>query len=319
MDRPRNPSDAAPGATSPLFRLSATIRQKIYRHIMIAHQSTIILDKGPSSMVRKHGSGTYRVLTIDSAFLRTSQQIYREASAVLYGENFFEYSFNKRQLLKIGRDVSFGFPTNNFALIRHLKLVLQITSPDSPLKSACEFLQILATLQCSFERLVIRYKTVEEDIEYLIGEMKRHPALVKSICALTLQTEIDVGFTCWELGFDKPLSTILRDHAGAIAAEKSWVAVATEELSDSFEADASSWPGTRFLIRPKWDPAKLRPKISNPANRSITNSNAVQRNPLISRPVGIQHPILLEPSEWKELRERFRILPSWLPPKPFLD
>lgn len=209
---------------SPLLSLPAEIRNKIYRYLMISRSGIIYLDPATFPRGEYDEPQVYKAL-IDTSLFRTCHQIYQEASAIMYRENFFQsfcnYIYNPldHHLMP------------NFKLIRNLEVTIYM-SYEEPLGGVfCGFFSTLVTLSCSFKNLTLRYRVAspneEECFRPTIGE---GPQLLELTCAIDVQCQLEMCFE--RRGLDETRATILRDYIVAVAARKSWTATDTKSDPD---------------------------------------------------------------------------------------
>ncbi len=226
---------------SPFLALPAEIRNDIYHYLMISHCGLTFIDPDTTPVLKNDDSGDWDV-SIDTPLLRTCHQVYQEASAILYGENFFlcfcSNTYNP-----------FNFPMANFKLLQNLEVTIRVSYKKSSVGSISAFLSTLVVQQCSFKNLTLNYNvTPQGEEDFLTPTFGKGTELLEPTCAIKVQCELELGFQ--PRGLDETTATLLRGHIDAVAARKSWIA--TETYKHKYPTKYRSNPNyeIRYLLRP---------------------------------------------------------------------
>jgi len=199
---------------SSLLSLPAEIRNMIFGYIVIPLGKVVWL----------RGSGAARVSThpVHTALLRTSRQLYQEASTLLYGRTLFLYDWVEYEICTVGKHSPSNVPLK---LVQNLEVTFFTSYP--PLMSmhgVCRFLKALADQQCSFNRLALHYDHSQPGEDDLLGLKSPNGAkLLELTCAVGVRKELEINFF---YGYydDGTRSTMFKDHIKDIAKGKSWIA-----------------------------------------------------------------------------------------------
>jgi len=234
-----------------LSKLPAEIRNKIYRLVLMTEQLVVIelTETGPQidpGNIKSADSTPETIVdwhAMDTAILRTSRQIYHEASAILYEENHFHYAFNEPRMSK---GVPFGVNMNNFKLLQKLTISFHLCIRSPSVDHACKFMETLRTLECSFKTLVFNYR-FGSDQDLLFLTYFSDNQLTTSISAVDVQGEINFSFT-GDSSLNATLSACVQNFVHRIAIGKSWVAKAYNDLAS---LDVGSDTRIRYSILPK--------------------------------------------------------------------
>jgi hypothetical protein len=235
-----------------LSNLPAEIRNKIYRLVLMTEQKVGIqyTETGPKidSDDIKYGNSMVEVITqwhaIDTAILRTSRQIYHEASAILYKENDFYYTSIEPRFPTM--DVPFGIGMDNFKLMQKLTIIFDVCTRDPSSDHACRLMETLNMLDCSFKTLILDcYFNSAKDPGLLQTYFDRNQ-LSTSISAINVQQEIEFSFS-EKHSLNATLSECLWNFVLRTAASKSWVVKAHDDLSNYEGQDDR----IRYSILPK--------------------------------------------------------------------
>lgn len=223
---------------SPLLSLPAEIRNKIYRYLMTSHCGIIMIDSGTIPIIKDDDPEDWKV-SIDTPLLGTCHQIYREASVIMYGENFFR-SFCSNIYNPFDFPMP-NFPMPNFKLLQNLQVDIDVTYEEPSAGKIFAFLSTLVVQQCSFKNLSLCYYVASQnEREFLAPTFGESTKLLEPTCAINVQCQLEMVFECW--GLDETSVMFLRGHVVAIAARKSWTATETNDYAPSYEI--------RYLLHP---------------------------------------------------------------------
>lgn len=136
---------------SPIFRLPAELRLKVYRLLLLSDQ-TVRMVKDPESSPRPN--------CLFPAILRICRFIHNEAAGVLYGENLF-------------RAHRIDDSNDNAALIKRAKFLIGIVEFDDAEVDASK-LQRFLTNHPNLEHLVIKFGFDLLEDSKLRDDIKKH-------------------------------------------------------------------------------------------------------------------------------------------------
>jgi len=226
---------------SPLLCLPAEIRNKIYGCLVIPPGPVVYLENREEEEV--HRVSTHSNPT---ALLRTSRQIYEEATTLLYVETRFLYFWYEDEPFP-GRRYS---PNAQFRFVQNLELTFIISNRDPiSIKNICRFLEALIDQQCSFKRLGLIYDhTPSSDDDPLRLESSDGAQLLQLTCAIEVRTELEIAFYYRYFNDGTPYP-FLKDHVKDIAMGKSWIA--TESHRIPAHEDYAPEYMMRYLLHPE--------------------------------------------------------------------
>jgi len=232
---------------SPFLRLPAEIRRMIYRYVLVSPSGTIYSNPFYSPTVSLDWNFLKGI-----ALLRTCHQVYEEASAILYGENHV-HDFCFEPELREGHR-SFHFP---LSLVQNLEITFYVSYyASTSIEGICTFLKSLVDRQCSFKRLVLRYKQTSSSKRDLLDlNSGRGFELLELIFAVKVLGELEIIFECWEpKACLKPkayLAALWSEPIQQLALKKSWIATENYETSIPICIYTSIEAEMRYLVRPE--------------------------------------------------------------------
>jgi hypothetical protein len=236
---------------SPFLCLPAEIRRMIYRYVLIAPSGTIYSNPLYSRTLSLDWD-----LSKDIALLRTCRQVHEEASAILYGENHVhDFCFEPELRGGCESHRPFHFPLN---LVQSLEITFYVSYYASmSIEGICTFLKkSLVARQCSFKRMILRYKhTSSNERDLLDLKSGRGFELLKLIFAVQVLRELEIIFGCWEpKACLKPkayLAALWSEPIQRLAVRKSWTATESYETSIPLCNFEDPEVEMRYLVRPE--------------------------------------------------------------------
>lgn len=208
----------------PFLQLPAEIRNEIYRHALMINR-IMTVERTPDGPIVKKSmiahSDPEEWHPISTAILRTSNQIYQEASAILYGENCFQYHFYDHILFGVGPETPFGSAMNNFRSMQNLTIVLSLTDENGYVEEVCHLMKTLAAIGCSFKELRLRYDPPLAISNDYIQSYFSDDRIIDSISAIDVKAVLGITYGFDHIPRQNPI-TCMRDHASIIATRKAW-------------------------------------------------------------------------------------------------
>ena len=236
---------------SPFLRLPAEIRRMIYRYVLISPSGTIY-----SNALRSPALSLDWDLSMDISLLRTCRQVYKEASAILYGENHVhDFCFESELRGGSERLRFFHFPLN---LVQSLEVTFYVSYYAAmSIEGICTFLRkSLIAQQCSLKRMILRYKHISGNERDLLDlRSGRGFKLLELMFAVQVLKVLEVIFECWEpKACLKPkayLAALWSEPIQRLAVKKSWIATETYETSIPLRDFEDPEVEMRYSIRPE--------------------------------------------------------------------
>ncbi len=230
---------------SPLLSLPAEIRNRIYYYVVVPLGGVVTL-RGPED-AKVDWQCTHPIHT---ALLRTSRQIYQEASTLLYGGIRFLYDWIEYESFTGGDYSPSVVPLK---LIQNLEVSFFISYQERTSEGICRFLKVLVDQQCSFNRLTLLYDHTSSGVDDLL-ELGTHAGdeLSDLTCAVEVRRELEIVFflVSSEECEDEMVFTLTKDYIKNVAVGKSWIATESYERRKSSEEVYDPEYTVRYLLHP---------------------------------------------------------------------
>lgn len=208
-----------PAIKSPFLALPGELRNKIYRYIL-----KVPLYKRLDLPHRPYPDR--EDLRVCVALLRVSQQIYHEASTLLYGETLFKYQHPHNPI---------GAPSPDFRLIRALQVSFSAFTPGPLARSVRTAMNFLSSQGCLFRTLILKCELCHwEACGEIVWDRRfgQHTDIGKSICSVSVEKEIVMQLKVEACSHAGRMNAWFESQAQEIASKRSWALEEFDNVSN---------------------------------------------------------------------------------------